>query len=189
MGWTYSTRWNSAAAVRDHLRQSLKDAGNEVVKDASVAFGRRYYAAVNYNGLTSLFVALIDGTPVQGFGYKDMDEGMGPTEADCPVSVLDTLSPVEAIYGPVKDDGAAKWATEYRARCRANAAIAKQQKTSARALKPGDKVWLKFSSQNPFTVSTVGKNFKGTFRVLASDVNGNGPYKLPVARIERVEPR
>ncbi len=187
MGWLYSTSWNSATAMRNHLREELKSSGYEIVKDASTAFGRRYYAALKKHGLTTLFVALIEGSAANGFGYKDMDEGMGPCDADCPPSLIALLSPVEDIYGPVKADGAAKWATEYRAKCLANAAAAKASAATAKALKSGDKVWLRNTSANPYTVSAAGKNAKGTFRVLGYNANGVGPYKLPIARIEKVE--
>ncbi len=190
MGWLYSEGWPTAGAMRDHLRKALTEAGNEIIKDATANFGRTYHAAVKKNGVTSHFMALINSYKRDGatwFGYKDMDEGMGPCEKDCPVSVLDVLSPVEDIYGPVKEDGAAKWATEYRAACRAAAAEKKASTATAKALKSGDKVWLKNTKNNPFTVSSAGKNAKGTFRVLGYDERGVGPYKLPVARIEKVE--
>ena len=187
MGWLYSTEWDSAAKMRDSLRDDLTRAGHEIVKEATVAFGRRYYAACKKNGVTSLFVALIEGSPKNGFGYKDMDEGCGPNDTDCPLSVLAVLSPVEDIYGPVKDDGAAKWATEFRAKCRAHAATRAASASAAKALKPGDKVWLRNTKSNPFTISVVGKNAKGTFRVLGYDEKGLGPYRLPMARLDRVE--
>lgn len=44
------------------------------------------------------------------FGFKDMDESMGPAERSCPTSVLNLLSP--------RDD---EWALEWRAACRENA--------------------------------------------------------------------
>ena len=193
MGWLYSTSHGSAAGLRKHLRESLTHSGNEVVKDATTNFGRHYFAAVKSgkDGTVSLFVALLNSYREGGatwWGYKDMDEGMGPCNTDCPVSVLDVLSPVEAIYGPVKaDGGAAKWATEYRAACRATAAAKAASTKAAKALKAGDKVWVRNAAHNPFTVAAAGKNAKGTFRVTGYDARGYGVYKLPVARIDKVE--
>jgi len=45
------------------------------------------------------------------FGYKDMDESMGPCEAECPPAILDLLTPTERPY-----------AVAWRERCRAAAA-------------------------------------------------------------------
>lgn len=192
MGWLYSEGWPTAGAMRDHLRKSLTDSGYEIVKDATTVYGKRYYAAVKKAGVTSLFVALIDSYRRDGttwFGYKDMDEGMGPVDADCPPSLIAVLSPVEDIYGPVTDaENAAKFATDYRARCLANAAAKKASTASAKTLKPGDKVWFKNVRNNPFTVTSAGKNAKGTFKVLGYDARGNGLYRLPLAKLERVEP-
>lgn len=53
----------------------------------------------------------VDSREYCNFGYKDMDESMGPCERDCPVSILNLLSP--------RDD---KWALEWREDCRNNAA-------------------------------------------------------------------
>ena len=43
------------------------------------------------------------------FGYKGMDESMGPCEADCPAPILDLLTATDRPH-----------AVEWRARCRAN---------------------------------------------------------------------
>jgi hypothetical protein len=44
------------------------------------------------------------------FGYKDMDESMGPCEAACPPAILDLLTPTDRPY-----------AVAWRERCRAAA--------------------------------------------------------------------
>lgn len=41
------------------------------------------------------------------FGYKDMDEGMGPCESKCPARILDLLTPTDS-----------EWANAWRQRCR-----------------------------------------------------------------------
>ena len=45
------------------------------------------------------------------FGYKDMSEDMGPCEAECPVAILDLLTPTDREY-----------ALNWRRRCREFAA-------------------------------------------------------------------
>ena len=52
-----------------------------------------------------------EGTIFGYIGYKSMDESVGPCEADCPVAILDLLTPTAYPY-----------ALAWRERCRANAA-------------------------------------------------------------------
>lgn len=87
----------------------------EVLKSAMV--GSTYYAAVrNKDGEVWAAVFLTcgrtrhDGT---AWGYKDMDETMGPNEDKCPASILALLTPTDS-----------EWANEWRERCRKNIARA-----------------------------------------------------------------
>lgn len=91
----------------------------EVLKSAMV--GSTYYAAVrNKKGEVWAAVFLTcgrtrhDGT---AWGYKDMDETMGPNEDKCPASILALLTPT--------DD---KDANEWRERCRKNIAKAAENR-------------------------------------------------------------
>lgn len=91
----------------------------EVLKSAMV--GSTYYAAVrNKDGKVWAAVFLTcgrtrhDGT---AWGYKDMDESMGPCEDKCPVSILDLLSPTDS-----------QRANEWRDRCRKNAVTAAERR-------------------------------------------------------------
>lgn len=71
-------------------------------------------------------VTLIRNSKRHGFGYKDMDETMGPVECDCPERVLRLLSPIEDIPHP-------GYAADWRARVReaqAARARARQAKTA-----------------------------------------------------------
>src|SRR3546814_2261595 len=70
------------------------------------------------------------------FGYKDMDETMGPCEADCPARILDLLTPTDKEY-----------AREWRARCCANL------ERRARQLADGDRIRL----PEPMTFSEIGR--------------------------------
>lgn len=51
------------------------------------------------------------------WGYKDMDETMGPCESKCPASILALLTPTDS-----------KWANEWRERCRKNIAEAAERR-------------------------------------------------------------
>ena len=86
----------------------------KVLKSAMV--GSVYYAAVetHKDGQSPFVWAAVFLTSGKGrdgsvWGYKDMDETMGPCEDKCPASILALLSPT--------DD---KDANEWRERCRAN---------------------------------------------------------------------
>lgn len=183
MGWTYSHSWNSSSAMRDELRAMLIRNGHTIVKDALVAYGRRYYAAVKANdsGDISIFVALINGDKKDGdwaFGYKDMSESMGPCEVDCPLSVLDAADPVEKLY----EGDSLEWATEWRAKVRAFWATKRASRETTKSVKVGDKVWFRNTMGNPFTVSRIdGKKYTGY------DATNIGPYRLPMSRLEKVE--
>ena len=96
---------------------------------------RTYYAAaqVMTNGVGGEIFAIVckvrwcrKSKTGENFGYKDMEESMGPYEDDCPGSILDLLSPTDNEY-----------AQEWRQRCRARLA------RRARKLEHGDRVRLK----------------------------------------------
>lgn len=92
---------------------------NRVLKSAMV--GSTYYAAVETKKVTGerqVWAAIFltcgktrhDHTD---WGYKDMDETMGPNEAKCPASILALLTPTDS-----------QWANEWREKCRQNLAAA-----------------------------------------------------------------
>lgn len=81
----------------------------------------------------------VDSREYYNFGYKDMDESMGPCERECPVSILNLLS--------ARDD---KWAIEWRAACRENAAkksAAKKDQNSLQNLPLGAKITVQKRGQ------------------------------------------
>ena len=109
--------WERKEAVESygHVYPPMKDT---VLKSSMV--GSVYYAAVKreQSGKEPKVWAAICLTYGRGrdgsvWGYKDMDETMGPYEDRCPASVL-------ALLTPTDDKDALKW----RERCRANIAKA-----------------------------------------------------------------
>jgi hypothetical protein len=124
MGWLYmkSLRGHESPAhyLDDQFTYQCESLHSRVLKSALVT--DVYYAAVEHlddGGAREVFavVCLIDFNPSAPdgfiFGYKDMTERMGPYAYDCPVAILDLLTPTDRAY-----------ALEWRARCRANAARA-----------------------------------------------------------------
>jgi hypothetical protein len=75
-------------------------------------------------------VILISNTREHGFGYKAMDETMGPCECACPDRVMRLLSPVADIPNP-------SYAADWRARVAARKQAAAAVRTKRKSLQPG----------------------------------------------------
>lgn len=132
MGWTTcftATEWKYQGGKRmvDRRKECdkmltwvSKDKDDKVIATFSVLksamVGSTYYAAVEKkktDGTREVFAAIFltcgkgsDGTI---WGYKDMDETMGPCQYDCPASILALLTPTEYEH-----------ANEWRRLCREN---------------------------------------------------------------------
>ena len=83
----------------DRLEECRKEFGRQpswatIVKDALV--GTTYYAAMKDTKTNEVWglVALTDIDNGE-FGYKDMSEDMCPYYFDCPIEILELLSPTE----------------------------------------------------------------------------------------------
>ena len=134
MGWLFMSKYHmggfhSPKAYLDaqcsYAPGSERTQGLRLLK--SVWSGGEYYAAVqpyDETGAVEPVLAIVclvrwnpKSTSGQHFGFKDMDEGMGPCEAKCPASVLDLL-------GPPRNEYAAEW----RRRCRRRIALLQRPK-------------------------------------------------------------
>ncbi len=120
MGWTFISSYDGSG-VRNYLdRQFTEDSENgkwEILKSALVKM-RTYYAACRWTnkktgaGKTFAMVVLVKYNPRDRegltLGWKEMDEGMGPCKAECPLSILDLLDP------PDPDRHGADWRRRVR---------------------------------------------------------------------------
>jgi hypothetical protein len=111
MGWLYMTSLNGHKTPKAYLdAQFTHTSGaskNRVLKSALNGM-RVYYAAVEHESLVtgakSVFAAVClvryNLRDKEGyiFGYKDMDESMGPCESECPASILALLTPTDSGY-------------------------------------------------------------------------------------------
>lgn len=163
MGWSYGPKpgnvkqylmdlytWNgefcTSRALACRIVQ-LRTAYLAVERMHTATNTRRVWAAV----------VLLDYRPTDeyGFGYKDIDETMGPYDAACPEDILRLLTPLPAaqVYTCVSAD---RWERDYRdqakqwrrrcwhlIRCRAESAT----------IKPGDR--LRFN--DALTISRLGR--------------------------------
>ena len=109
MGWLYMQSLDGHCGPKQYLDAQFTYARPEVtskVLRSALAGMRVYYAAVEHirldTGQRDVFavVCLVRYNPrdKEGyiFGYKQMDETMGPCESDCPASILDLLTPIDA---------------------------------------------------------------------------------------------
>ena len=102
-------------------------------------------------------VYLLQRDPGYGWGYKDIDESMGPVECDCPVSYLDQADPATH-----------KYAIEWRAKIRSIAS--KRPKVGERwELKSGCVVnEVTITSLRPLRGASSGTVYKLSKELLAS---------------------
>ena len=97
MGWTYRSQCPQVT-VTEVMRN---DVYGEAVIDGEVARGV-WYGVWRYNGRKIAVIALLDNFYGEGktaecglhFGYKEMDESMGPYCYDMPKTLYDQLDPL-----------------------------------------------------------------------------------------------
>lgn len=74
--------------------------------------GEYIYEQIPENERTTFAVVFLTSTDMKdyyNFAYKDMDEGCGPCQCECPKGILDLLSPTDS-----------KWANDWRQACYEN---------------------------------------------------------------------
>jgi hypothetical protein len=101
-------------------------------------------STVKNSGQSFVFAAviLISNTKKHGFGYKDMDESMGPSQCDCPQRIIRLLSPVTDIPRP-------SYTAEWRARVAAWHDERRQQRQRRNSLRIGSTVTLQTAVRFP----------------------------------------
>ena len=108
MGWTfYRAAYYKPNGQVNRKAECDELFEGELIKSAMV--GSTYYAAVR-NKQGDVWAAVVltksNSREYDNFGYKDMDETMGPVYYDCPVSILKALTPTDN-----------KTANEWREKC------------------------------------------------------------------------
>lgn len=131
MGWTYTNRLKSQS-IRAFFDAELTYDGKSGILDCAVVNRRTAYIAYKHprDGHVFGIVCLLDYRPKDyyNFGYKDMDESMGPNESECPARILKLLSPTDSEY-----------ALEWRKRCQENL----DKRAKAPKVKVGDTIVFK----------------------------------------------
>ena len=146
----------------------------EVIK--SCVNASTYYAAVKMTKFAEpenatifgvVVLTKIDNNSMYNFSYKDMDETMGPCKYDCPVGILNILSPTEN-----------KYANEWREKCRETNRW-KKSPTSLHKLPVGTRIKFKapfdmklYKKGDEITVWKANKATGGTYWI-------DGRYAYP----------
>ena len=136
MGWTsYNATYYDRKGKVDRVaevRSMLTENGERGIWNPLKisAVGSTVYAAVERirpDGdryvFGAVFLTHTDMGEYFNFSYKDMDETCGPCERECPVSILNLLTPTENVY-----------ANEWREACRENAKKRAEKKKDPNAL-------------------------------------------------------
>jgi len=163
MGWTFHIKPKNTSIMQffsDRWNRNDEKGSFKVLACAVKARTAYLACEIIAEGKRDVFayICLLNYAPKQvyNFGYKDMDEGMGPYDTKCPAAILDLLTPTTNEY-------ALKW----REACRRNLEYAGQRKVSHKAfdkiLKPGCKIFLNHS-QIPFVIfrEKIGKTYYGS---------------------------
>jgi len=112
MGWLIYNAFESVPCPQAELDRicTWGDQGDGCRVLASAIVGRAYYAAARIErpNVQPRIVALVALFQRQPFGYKLMDETVGPNERRCPRQILELLTPIWP--------GDA-WAAEWRRDC------------------------------------------------------------------------
>ncbi len=152
MGWLFQHR-DPGMSDREWFERELPETltrYGHIVACATVK--SVFYAAVQNHddhpsepGRTWALVVLVRRQRgAHNFGYKDMDEDMGPGDCEAPAAVLDALSPTTK-----------EWALQWREECRRNLA----RKAALPKVKRGDVVVF----AEPLTFSDGSEETRFTF--------------------------
>ena len=183
MGWLYMRSIGPNSGPRQYLDAQFTfdqpEARCRVLRSALLRL-RTYYAAVerviaDCDRSVSAVVCLVRYNPNDRegyvFGYKDMDEGMGPVESECPEAILDLLTPT------TRPDALA-----WRARCRTN--VARRRACSAKPKpRPGQTIVfdepLSFRDGRRIDTMLVVEGSASGRTVLFRDPEDGGLYRVP----------
>lgn len=166
MGWTFTYGQKRAALIAERTRtQEWERKDGTAVKDVILAhcfrggrFSGVFYAVhertATLRGKSEterwLEVTLMQchTYPEHGpsWGYKDMEESMGPCEVSCPLGYLDMVPEKKCApncEGCAKDSCSGLWARRWRERVRAYHAERTEARDKAKALTLGQIVRLK----------------------------------------------
>ena len=124
MGWTYShkPKWQTVQSFLEERFNCVNESGSWKILKCKSSIREAYIALeVIHTGQPRRVVGVVcllgyDKKSHYNFGYKDMDEGMGPYSYNCPAEILDMLTPTDNEY-------ALKWREKCRETLRKNKSV------------------------------------------------------------------
>ena len=103
MGWSYPYSTQSRAQLIAYLRRPDRFGESlELVRACATGSHHWYLVRVKATGMHWIGLDLMQGSRGEGWGYKDLDESVGPCALDCPLAYL------KAPHEP-RDGWALKW--------------------------------------------------------------------------------
>jgi hypothetical protein len=163
MGWTYAIK--NGRSTAEFLERELKP----WTIHACAASGRVYYLATespDRPGNVFATVVLTAGGP-KNFGYKIIDEEMGPVDDHCPQKILDLLSPTEN-----------ECAMDWRKRCQKWNKESKEVKNIAEdsVIRTSEPLWFP-AIKREFSLFRCVNAKKGHYVAIGDD--GRGLVRIP----------
>ena len=160
MGWLYKNEPidDPVEYLIDRYTHDGERSLHQVLAAARVA--NTVYMAIKYTekatGKSFVFAAviLVSNTREHGFGYKDMDETMGPCECACPDRIMRLLSPVADIPNP-------SYAADWRARVAAHKQAAAALRAKRKRLQPGSIATLPHAVSFPDGTTAIAFRVRG----------------------------
>lgn len=133
MGWTTTYRAKGQTHKEFFTQEYAREDGFEVLDVAAGSIDRSnvYMALRLPRGVVIGVAYLTKWSPrsAYNFGWKDMDESMGPNISDMPERIYKLLSPLEEVYpdADFEADSSPRWAKEWRQRVEAHHARMKNR--------------------------------------------------------------
>jgi len=164
MGWLFTQGASKTDVIRELTRDQSTD--ERVYRTLRKCLrGNTMYALVESGpvGETRKWIGvfMLGSERDFGWGYKDVDESMGPVQCDCPVSYLDEA-----------DEPVNEYAREWRETCRTRAARRKAQ--AAKRPKPGERWSCRGRHCKEIRIVSVEGR-----RIVAANVADGQLYRIP----------
>jgi hypothetical protein len=166
MGWT-GTHKEKGQSLFDFFKREL---GEGLIDISQKGWSTAYAAYRTKDGKVCGFVIHIQNNPRDyfNFTYKEVDEGMGPYECECPKRILDLLSPSEDLYTGSSLEYSKRWRDECRKNLERKKTLPKvstgaryemitsMRFTNGMTLTPGDKVICLDARKRQFSPEGTG---------------------------------
>lgn len=167
MGWLFSPSWATRADLVRHLRRPERFGDRlELVRACVTGSHHWYLVRERATGLHWVGLDLLQSGRGDGWGYKDLDESVGPCAVDCPLAYL---------AAPHADrDG---WAAQWRERVRAYHADRRAKPARVAG------AWIQFGGRAYRLIEPAGP--RRGWRV--ADEMGD-TYRMPAAYLARSTP-